>query len=149
MILSGLRVNPLSSLGHQLDFHYVDDECDDLVGPGRIVALQNKHKYSGFIGPCCSCVRNKTETGNRNELRFGLSLYCASFQVCAVTAKLAAYWNIAMVSPVCADQQFLDKKVIHILTIVKQIVPKADSSHASVNFVFVLCSRCESRRFPP
>ncbi|KAK3523212.1 hypothetical protein QTP86_022935 [Hemibagrus guttatus] len=91
MILSGLRVNPLSSLGHQLDFHYVDDECDDLVGPGRIVALQNKHKYSAFIGPCCSCV-------------------------CAVTAKLAAYWNVAMVSPVCADQQFLDKKAFPTLT---------------------------------
>ncbi|XP_027013905.2 atrial natriuretic peptide receptor 1 isoform X5 [Tachysurus fulvidraco] len=77
--------------GHQLDFHYVDDECDDLVGPGRIVALQHKHKYSAFIGPCCS-------------------------RVCAVTAKLAAYWNIAMVSPVCADQQFLDKKAFPTLT---------------------------------
>ncbi len=28
-----------------------------------------------------------------------------------MTAKLAAYWNIAVISPVCADQQFLDKKV--------------------------------------
>jgi len=28
-----------------------------------------------------------------------------------VTAKLAAYWNIAVISPVCAEQQFLDKKV--------------------------------------
>ncbi|XP_053474798.1 atrial natriuretic peptide receptor 1 [Ictalurus furcatus] len=77
--------------GHQLDFQYVDDECDDLVGPGRIVALQQKHNFSAFIGPCCS-------------------------NVCAVTAKLAAYWNIAMVSPVCADQQFLDKKAFPTLT---------------------------------
>ncbi|XP_053086679.1 LOW QUALITY PROTEIN: atrial natriuretic peptide receptor 1 [Pangasianodon hypophthalmus] len=77
--------------GHQLDFQYVDDECNDLVGPGRIVALQHKHNYSAFIGPCCS-------------------------NVCAVTAKLAAYWNIAMVSPVCADQQFLDKKAFPTLT---------------------------------
>lgn len=28
-----------------------------------------------------------------------------------MTAKLAAFWNIAVISPVCADQQFLDKKV--------------------------------------
>lgn len=28
-----------------------------------------------------------------------------------MTAKLAAYWNIAVISPVCAEQQFLDKKV--------------------------------------
>ncbi len=28
-----------------------------------------------------------------------------------MTAKLAVYWNIAVISPVCADQQFLDKKV--------------------------------------
>lgn len=42
---------------------------------------------------------------------FGLSLCYVWFKVCAVTAKLAAYWNIAMISPVCADQQFLNKKV--------------------------------------
>ncbi|XP_062864408.1 atrial natriuretic peptide receptor 1 [Trichomycterus rosablanca] len=77
--------------GHQLDYHYVDEECDDLVGPGRIVALQLKNKYSAFIGPCCS-------------------------NVCAVTAKLAAYWNIAMISPICAEQQFLDKKAFPTLT---------------------------------
>ncbi|KAI4903341.1 hypothetical protein NFI96_034376, partial [Prochilodus magdalenae] len=77
--------------GHHLDYQYVDGECNDLVGPGRIAALQHKHKYSAFIGPCCS-------------------------NVCAVTAKLAAYWNIAMVSPICADQQFLDKKAFPTLT---------------------------------
>ncbi|XP_017564963.2 atrial natriuretic peptide receptor 1 [Pygocentrus nattereri] len=77
--------------GYQLDYQYVDGECNDLVGPGKIVALQHKHKYSAFIGPCCS-------------------------NVCAVTAKLAAYWNIAMVSPVCAEQQFLDKKAFPTLT---------------------------------
>lgn len=32
-------------------------------------------------------------------------------QVCDVTSKLAAFWNIPVVSPVCADQQFLDKEV--------------------------------------
>ncbi|XP_060773170.1 atrial natriuretic peptide receptor 1 [Neoarius graeffei] len=76
---------------HQLDFQYVDDECDDLVGPGKIVAMQHQHNFSAFIGPCCS-------------------------NVCTVTAKLAAYWNIAMVSPVCADEKFIDKKKFPTLT---------------------------------
>lgn len=57
-LLSGVRVNWLRSLGHQLDFQYVDDECDDLVGPGKIVALQRERNFSAFIGPCCSDVRD-------------------------------------------------------------------------------------------
>ncbi|KAI7811062.1 putative atrial natriuretic peptide receptor 1 [Triplophysa rosa] len=77
--------------GHQLDYHYVDDECSDLRGPGKIAALNHRHKYSAFIGPSCS-------------------------NVCAVTAKLAAYWNIAVISPICAHQQFLDKKAYPTLT---------------------------------
>lgn len=56
--LSGLRLNFLRALGHQLDFQYIDDECDDLVGPGKIVDLQHKRNYSAFIGPCCSNVRD-------------------------------------------------------------------------------------------
>ncbi|KAL7855542.1 hypothetical protein AOLI_G00191460 [Acnodon oligacanthus] len=90
-INSSPELLPECSSGYQLDYQYVDGECNDLVGPGRIAALQHKHKYSAFIGPCCS-------------------------NVCAVTAKLAAYWNIAMVSPVCAEQQFLDKKAFPTLT---------------------------------
>ncbi|XP_028832930.1 atrial natriuretic peptide receptor 1 [Denticeps clupeoides] len=77
--------------GHWLEYHYVDDECNDLKGPGKVVELQHRYKYSAFIGPSCS-------------------------QVCAVTAKLAAYWNIAVVSPICADQQFLDKEAYPTLT---------------------------------
>ncbi|XP_063074370.1 atrial natriuretic peptide receptor 1 [Engraulis encrasicolus] len=77
--------------GHQLDYHYVDDECDDLKGPGKIVELQQRNKYSALIGPVCS-------------------------QVCDVTSKLAAFWNIPVVSPVCADQQFLDKEAYPTLT---------------------------------
>ncbi|KAL2098238.1 hypothetical protein ACEWY4_007445 [Coilia grayii] len=77
--------------GHQLDYHYVDDECDDLKGPGKIVELQHRNTYSALIGPACS-------------------------QVCAVTSKLAAFWNIPVVSPVCADQQFLDKEAFPTLT---------------------------------
>ncbi|XP_041912730.1 atrial natriuretic peptide receptor 1 [Alosa sapidissima] len=77
--------------GHQLDYQYVDDECNDLTGPGKIVELQHKHNYAALIGPACS-------------------------QVCAVTSKLAAFWNIAVVSPVCAEQQFLDKEAYPTLT---------------------------------
>ncbi|XP_043090655.1 atrial natriuretic peptide receptor 1 isoform X2 [Puntigrus tetrazona] len=83
--------NPDLLQGHHLDYHYVDDECSDVRGPGKIAALYHRHKYSAFIGPSCS-------------------------NVCAVTAKLAAYWNIAVISPVCADQQFLDKKAYPTLT---------------------------------
>ncbi|XP_067259450.1 atrial natriuretic peptide receptor 1 isoform X2 [Chanodichthys erythropterus] len=77
--------------GHYLDYHFVDDECSDLRGPGKIVSLYHRHNYSAFIGPSCS-------------------------NVCAVTAKLAAYWNIAVISPLCAEQQFLDKKAYPTLT---------------------------------
>lgn len=42
--------------GHLLDYHYVDDECNDLHGPGKIAALYHRHKYSAFIGPSCSNV---------------------------------------------------------------------------------------------
>ncbi|XP_052458767.1 atrial natriuretic peptide receptor 1 isoform X3 [Carassius gibelio] len=89
--ISSVNRSPDLLRGHQLDYHYVDDECNDLRGPGKIAALYHKHKYSAFIGPSCS-------------------------NVCAVTAKLAAYWNIAVISPICADQQFLDKKAYPTLT---------------------------------
>lgn len=89
--VSSVNRSPDLLRGHQLDYHYVDDECNDLRGPGKIAALYHKHKYSAFIGPSCS-------------------------NVCAVTAKLAAYWNIAVISPICADQQFLDKKAYPTLT---------------------------------
>ncbi|XP_031416050.1 atrial natriuretic peptide receptor 1 [Clupea harengus] len=77
--------------GHQLDYQYVDDECNDLKGPGKIVELRYRNNYSALIGPACS-------------------------QVCGVTSKLAAFWNIPVVSPVCADQQFLDKEAYPTLT---------------------------------
>ncbi|XP_073809370.1 atrial natriuretic peptide receptor 1 isoform X2 [Danio rerio] len=89
--ISSVNSSPELLRGHHLDYHYVDDECNDLRGPGKIAALYNRHKYSAFIGPSCS-------------------------NVCAVTAKLAAFWNIAVISPVCADQQFLDKKAYPTLT---------------------------------
>uniref|UniRef100_A0A8C1TMY6 Guanylate cyclase n=1 Tax=Cyprinus carpio TaxID=7962 RepID=A0A8C1TMY6_CYPCA len=89
--ISSVNSSPDLLQGHHLDYHYVDDECNDLRGPGKIVELYHKHKYSAFIGPSCS-------------------------NVCAVTAKLAAYWNIAVISPVCADQQFLDKEAYPTLT---------------------------------
>lgn len=89
--ISAVNSSPDLLQGHQLDYHYVDDECNDLRGPGKIAALHHKHKYSAFIGPSCS-------------------------NVCAVTAKLAAYWNIAVISPICAHQQFLDKKAYPTLT---------------------------------
>uniref|UniRef100_A0A8C1LED5 Guanylate cyclase n=1 Tax=Cyprinus carpio TaxID=7962 RepID=A0A8C1LED5_CYPCA len=89
--ISSVNSSPDLLQGHHLDYHYVDDECNDLRGPGKIVELYHKHKYSAFIGPSCS-------------------------NVCAVTAKLAAYWNIAVISPVCADQQFLNKEAYPTLT---------------------------------
>ncbi|XP_051982336.1 atrial natriuretic peptide receptor 1-like [Xyrauchen texanus] len=89
--ISAVNSSPDLLPGHQLDYHYVDDECNDLRGPGKIVDLYHRHKYSAFIGPSCS-------------------------NVCAVTAKLAAYWNIAVISPICAEQQFTDKTVYPTLT---------------------------------
>ncbi|XP_072525797.1 atrial natriuretic peptide receptor 1 isoform X2 [Salminus brasiliensis] len=89
--IDAINSSPELLPGNQLSYQYVDSRCNDLIGPGQIVALQHKHKYSAFVGPCCS-------------------------NVCAVTAKLAAYWNIAMVSPICADQQFLDKTAFPTMT---------------------------------
>nr|XP_046181241.1 atrial natriuretic peptide receptor 1 isoform X2 [Oncorhynchus gorbuscha] len=77
--------------GHWLEHEYVDDECSDVNGPGKIVELLHRRNYSAFIGPACS-------------------------DVCAITAKLAAFWNIPVVSPTCADQQFLIKKAYPTLT---------------------------------
>ncbi|KAM9528490.1 atrial natriuretic peptide receptor 1 isoform 4-T4 [Salvelinus alpinus] len=77
--------------GHWLEHEYVDDECSDVNGPGKIVELLHRRNYSAFIGPACS-------------------------EVCAITAKLAAFWNIPVVSPTCADQQFLIKKAYPTLT---------------------------------
>ncbi|XP_048851456.1 atrial natriuretic peptide receptor 1 isoform X3 [Brienomyrus brachyistius] len=77
--------------GHHLDYKYLDDHCDSVVGPGRIVDLQRTHNFSAFIGPSCS-------------------------KVCSLIGRLASYWNIAMISPICADQQFLDKKDFSTLT---------------------------------
>ncbi|MBN3311131.1 ANPRA protein, partial [Amia calva] len=69
---------------HQLLYEFVDDECDSVRGTGKIVSLQRNKNYSAFIGPCCS-------------------------KVCSHAARLAAYWNIAVISPICADSEFLDK----------------------------------------
>ncbi|KAG7458595.1 hypothetical protein MATL_G00222120 [Megalops atlanticus] len=77
--------------GHRLEYEYVDDECSAVTGAGKIVTLQHRRNYSAFIGPCCS-------------------------QVCSQVARLAAYWNIAVISPICADQEFLDKKEFPTLT---------------------------------
>uniref|UniRef100_A0A8C8G8V0 Protein kinase domain-containing protein n=1 Tax=Oncorhynchus tshawytscha TaxID=74940 RepID=A0A8C8G8V0_ONCTS len=77
--------------GHWLEHEYVDDECSDVNGPGKVVELLHRRNYSAFIGPACS-------------------------DVCAITAKLAAFWNIPVVSPTCADQQFLIKKAYPTLT---------------------------------
>ncbi|XP_036372525.1 atrial natriuretic peptide receptor 1 [Megalops cyprinoides] len=77
--------------GHRLEYEYVDDECSAVTGAGKIVTLQHRRNYSAFIGPCCS-------------------------QVCSQVARLAAYWNIAVVSPICAGQEFLGKKEFPTLT---------------------------------
>ncbi|XP_067106425.1 atrial natriuretic peptide receptor 1 [Osmerus mordax] len=77
--------------GHRLKYDYVDDECHDVNGPGKIVEMKQRLNYSAFIGPSCSTV-------------------------CAITAKLAAFWNIPVISPTCADQQLLDKKAYPTLT---------------------------------
>ncbi|XP_035273170.1 atrial natriuretic peptide receptor 1 [Anguilla anguilla] len=77
--------------GHRLEHEYVDDECSAVRGSGKVVSLQHQRNYSAFIGPCCS-------------------------KVCSQIARLAAYWNIAVVSPICADQEFLDKKDFPTLT---------------------------------
>uniref|UniRef100_UPI003AAFE9F1 atrial natriuretic peptide receptor 1 n=1 Tax=Centroberyx gerrardi TaxID=166262 RepID=UPI003AAFE9F1 len=77
--------------GHSLEYEYVDDECSDVNGPGKIVEMQYKKKYSAFIGPSCS-------------------------NVCAIAAKLAVFWNIPVISPTCADQQFLNKTGYQTLT---------------------------------
>ncbi|XP_010886835.2 atrial natriuretic peptide receptor 1 isoform X1 [Esox lucius] len=77
--------------GHSLEYEYVDDECSDVNGTGKIMELWHKHNYSAFIGPACS-------------------------NVCAIVSKLAAFWNVPVVSPTCADQQFLMKKDYPTLT---------------------------------
>ncbi|XP_071389998.1 atrial natriuretic peptide receptor 1 [Centroberyx affinis] len=77
--------------GHSLEYEYMDDECSDVNGPGKIVEMQYKKKYSAFIGPSCS-------------------------NVCAIAAKLAVFWNIPVISPTCADQQFLNKTGYQTLT---------------------------------
>ncbi|KAJ8407535.1 hypothetical protein AAFF_G00273920 [Aldrovandia affinis] len=76
---------------HWLEHEYVDDECSAVRGSGKIVSLQHRRNYSAFIGPCCS-------------------------KVCSQVGRLAAYWNIAVVSPICADQEFLEKKDFPTLT---------------------------------
>uniref|UniRef100_W5M3H3 Guanylate cyclase n=1 Tax=Lepisosteus oculatus TaxID=7918 RepID=W5M3H3_LEPOC len=78
-------------LGHRLVYEYVDDECDAIRGPGKIVSLQHNQNYSAFIGPSCS-------------------------KVCSHVGRLAGYWNIAVVSPICADSEFLDKKEFPTMT---------------------------------
>ncbi|KAJ8335807.1 hypothetical protein SKAU_G00391490 [Synaphobranchus kaupii] len=77
--------------GHRLEHEYMDDECSAVNGSGKVVSLQHQRNYSAFIGPCCS-------------------------KVCSQIARLAAYWNIAVVSPICADQEFLEKKDFPTLT---------------------------------
>ncbi|XP_061102891.1 atrial natriuretic peptide receptor 1 [Conger conger] len=77
--------------GHRLEYDYMDDECSAVRGSGKVVSLQHQRNYSAFIGPCCS-------------------------KVCSQIARLAAYWNIAVVSPICADQEFLEKKDFPTLT---------------------------------
>ncbi|XP_064782114.1 atrial natriuretic peptide receptor 1 isoform X3 [Oncorhynchus masou masou] len=89
--IDAVNQSPDLLAGHWLEHEYVDDECSDVNGPGKIVELLHRRNYSAFIGPACS-------------------------DVCAITAKLAAFWNIPVVSPTCADQQFLIKKAYPTLT---------------------------------
>ncbi|CAB1328233.1 unnamed protein product [Coregonus sp. 'balchen'] len=89
--IDAVNQSPDLLAGHLLKHEYVDDECSDVNGPGKIVELLHIRNYSAFIGPACS-------------------------EVCAITAKLAAFWNIPVVSPTCADQQFLIKKAYPTLT---------------------------------
>lgn len=51
------EVCPFIAPGHQLDYQYVDDECNDLKGPGKIVELRYRNNYSALIGPACSQVQ--------------------------------------------------------------------------------------------
>nr|XP_015199399.1 PREDICTED: atrial natriuretic peptide receptor 1-like [Lepisosteus oculatus] len=83
--------NSILLKGHRLVYEYVDDECDAIRGPGKIVSLQHNQNYSAFIGPSCS-------------------------KVCSHVGRLAGYWNIAVVSPICADSEFLDKKEFPTMT---------------------------------
>ncbi|XP_039608847.1 atrial natriuretic peptide receptor 1 [Polypterus senegalus] len=89
--LDEVNEDPVLLAGHHLVFDFVDDECDAVKGTGKIVDLKWRNNYSAFIGPSCS-------------------------SVCSHGARLAAYWNIPVINPLCADSEFLNKKEFSTLT---------------------------------
>ncbi|CAH1257745.1 NPR1 [Branchiostoma lanceolatum] len=77
--------------GHRLTYDYIDTDCEGVEGTGRMVEAQRRGNYSAFIGPMCSWV-------------------------CTHCARLAAYWNIPVVNPMCSAEEFVDKTEFRTLT---------------------------------
>ena len=96
---------------------FIAKGCDDSY-IDAVVDCKNEQQYS-HQSPCFSIYLHRWifefDYFSCKVIQYFLPYFPPSHccpQVCAITAKLAAFWNIPVISPTCADQQLLDKKVI-------------------------------------